>query len=282
MMYADDTQIYVICNTPSDVIISVESCVKEIRSWMKCNMLALNDDKTEVVQFSSRLKSDATELASLRVGDLNITPSVSVRNLGVNLSRDGFMSNHISQICRNGYFALSRIGKIRSLLDKATTEKLIHAFVTSRLDYCNSLLYGISKDQLARIQSIQNAAARLVSRTRKFDHITPVLIDLHWLPIEARIKFKVLLLTYKIVHGIAPLYLKELIKLYVPTRDLRSQNALRLVPPRGKFNAMYGQRAFSVCAPALWNLVPLEIRTAETVDCFKRCLKTHLFRQYYF
>ena len=281
MMYADDTQLYVICNKPDEAKGGVEVCVDDIRGWMNSNMLIMNDDKTEVVHFSSRLRSDVTELTSLRIGELDIAPSPSVRNLGVTLNRDGFMSDQISQICKSAYFSLSRIGKIRKLLDKPTTEKLIHAFVTSKLDYCNSLLYGITKDQLDRLQSVQNAAARLVTCTRKFDHITPVLTDLHWLPVEARIKFKILLTTFKIVRGAAPLYLIDLIELYVPTRNLRSAEKLRLAPPHGYFNKTYGQRAFSVCAPLLWNSLPLEIRSARTVNSFKHGLKTHLFTQYY-
>ena len=191
------------------------------------------------------------------------------------------MSDQISHICKNGYFSLYKIGKIRKLLDKACTEKLIHAFVTSRLDYCNGLLYGIPKYQIDRLQSLQNAAARLVSCTRKFDHITPVLYDLHWLPVEARINFKILLITFKIINHVAPLYLSDLISIYVPTRNLRSAEKLLLVQPRGNFNRSYGQRAFSVCSPSLWNSLPFEMRNIMTVDIFKRSLKTYLFRQHF-
>ena len=281
MIYADDTQIYVTCERPEDIRNNIELCVDDVRSWMKSNMLVLNDDKTEVIHFSSRLKSDVTKLDSLRIGQYDIVPSVSVRDLGITLSRDGSMSDHINTLCRNGFFSLHRIAKIRKLLDNSTTEKLVHAFVTSHLDYCNSLLFGIPRGQLARIQSLQNAAARLVSRTRKFDHITPILKDLHWLPVEARIRFKILLLTFKIINGNAPVYLRDLLDLYVPARDLRSSDKLRLTQPRGNFNKIYGQRAFSVCAPVLWNDLPFEIKTARNVDSFKRNLKTYLFTQFY-
>ncbi|XP_070552127.1 uncharacterized protein [Ptychodera flava] len=133
MMYADDSQVYVICNTPADVRSCLEHCIGNIRIWMKSNMLILNDDKTEVIHFSSRLKSDVSVMANLRIGDFDITPSTSVRNLGVRLNSDGFMSDQINQICRNGYYSLYRISKIRKLLDRSTTETLIHAFVTSQL-----------------------------------------------------------------------------------------------------------------------------------------------------
>ena len=142
---------------------------------------------------------------------------------------DTLMSDHINVLCRNGFFSLYRISKIRNLLDRPTTEKLVHAFVTSQIDYCNSLLFGISKLQLARLQSLQNAASRLIHRTRRFESITPVLKDLHWLPITARIRFKILLITFKIILGIAPMYLRDLVKLYVPARDLRSNGSLLLI-----------------------------------------------------
>ena len=127
-----------------------------------------------------------------------------MKNLGVTFNRDGLMSDHINVLCRNGFFSLYRISKIRNLLDRPTTEKLVHAFVTSQIDYCNSLLFGISKLQLARLLSLQNAASRLIYRTRRFESITPVLKDLHWLPITARIRFKILLITFKIILGIVP------------------------------------------------------------------------------
>ena len=281
-MYADDSGIYTICNRPADILPTAEQCVDDIRSWMKTNMLVLNDDKTEVIQFSSRLRTDAEKLTSLKIGDLDITPSLSVRNLGVDLQNDGSMSNYINHICRTGFFSLYRIGKIRKLLDRTCTERLIHAFVTSRLDYCNSLLYGIPKCQINRLQSLQNAAARLTYCKRKSDHITPVLNDLHWLPVDARIKFKILLITYKIINCMAPLYLSELISMYSPKRCLRSAEKMLLVKPRGDFNKTYGQRAFSVCAPSLWNSLPLEIRISQTTDNFKSSLKTYLLKKYFY
>ena len=117
-------------------------------------------------------------------------------------------------------------------------------------------MFGIPRGQLARLQSLQNAAARLVSHTSKFDHITPVLKDLHWLPLEARINLKIILLTFKIIHGHAPIYLRDLLELYAPVRDLLFSDKLCLIKPRGNFNKTYAQRASSVCGPILWNDLP--------------------------
>ena len=116
-------------------------------------------------------------------------------------------------------------------MSQADAEKLVHAFVTSRLDYCNSLLSGCSNKSLRTLQLIQNAAARVLTGTKIRDHISPILASLHWLPVKSRIEFKILLLTYKALHGQAPSYLKELIVPYCPSRTLRSQDAGFLVVP---------------------------------------------------
>ena len=127
---------------------------------------------------------------------------------------------------------------------------------------------------------IQNAAARVLTRTRRRDHITPVLASLHWLPVKSRIEFKILLLTYKALNGQAPSYLKELLVPYYPTRTLRSQNAGLLVVPRVSKSRM-GGRAFKYQAPLLWNHLPVSVREADTLSTFKSRLKTFLFDKAY-
>src|SRR4029434_1185781 len=107
-----------------------------------------------------------------------------------------------------------------------------HAFITSRLDYCNALLSGCSINSIKSFQLIQNAAARTLTRTKKYEHISPVLASLHWLPVKSRINFKVLFLTYKALNSLAPNYLKELVVPYRPPKPLRSQSAGLLVIPR--------------------------------------------------
>ena len=134
-------------------------------------------------------------------------------------------------------------------------------------------------DALVRLQKIQNIAARVIFRLRKFDHVTPALRELHWLPVAKRIEFKVLLLTFKCIHGNAPAYLQELIELKTSTRNLRSNNGtltLHIPKPR---TVRYGQRAFRNIAPKLWNKLPTHIRTQNTLDSFKKSLKTFLFKE---
>ena len=127
-----------------------------------------------------------------------------------------------------------------------------------------------------------NAAAKVITSKQKLDHITSLLIELHWLPVRQRIIFKTLLYTFKALHGAAPTYLTELISPYVPRRALRSADQLLLEQPPQKLK-LTGLRAFSVCAPYLWNcLVPFEIKSSASVSIFKAKLKTYLFRQAYF
>ncbi len=110
-----------------------------------------------------------------------------------------------------------------SILSFSDLEKVVHAFVSSRLDYCNALYLGVSQASLSYLQLVQNSAARLLTGTKKRDHITPLLISLHWLPIRYRIQYKVLLYIFKSLHGFAPEYVSDLISLHQPLRSLRSR-----------------------------------------------------------
>ncbi|KAL0150403.1 hypothetical protein M9458_054220 [Cirrhinus mrigala] len=155
---------------------------------------------------------------------------------------------------------------------------LVHAFMTSRLDYCNALLGGCSASSINKLQIVQNAAARVLTRSRKYDHITPILKSLHWLPIRFRISYKIALLTYKALNSLAPAYLTSLLPRYNPSRSLRSQNSGLLVVPRIA-KSTKGGRAFSHLAPKLWNSLPDNVRGSDTLSLFKSRLKTHLFSQ---
>ena len=159
-----------------------------------------------------------------------------------------------------------------------TRPKVINALISSRLDYCNALYSNINKQSIHRLQLVQNAAARLITGTRKSEHITPVLATLHWLPVCFRVDFKILLLTYKALNNMAPPYLTELLEPHIPGRLLRSANQALLVVPRTN-RVTKGDRAFAARAPRLWNNLPLEIRIAGSLAVFKTKLKTHFYRE---
>uniref|UniRef100_A0A674PN03 Reverse transcriptase domain-containing protein n=1 Tax=Takifugu rubripes TaxID=31033 RepID=A0A674PN03_TAKRU len=278
--YADDTQLYLSMKPEeTEKLVKLQTCLKDIKSWMSSNFLLLNPGKTEVMVFGPEPLRDRLD-HMITLDGISLTSSLSVRNLGVTFDQNLSFNSHIKLVSRSAFFHLRNISKIRKLLMQPDAEKLVHAFVTSRLDYCNSLLSGCPNNSLRSLQLIQNAAARVLTGIDKRDHISPVMASLHWLPVKFRITFKTLLLTYKALRGLAPSYLEELVIPYQPNRPLRSQNAGLLVVPRVSRSRM-GGRAFSYQAPLLWNQLPVQVREADSIATFKIRLKTYLFEKAY-
>ena len=166
--------------------------------------------------------------------------------IGVVFDREMTLVEHVTTICKTCFLQLSNIAKIRDSLSQKDTEILVHEFISSKLDSCNSLLYGLPQSLIDRLQAVQNCAARLVTRSRKHDHITPILKQLHWLPVYSRIKYKILLLTFKALHGLAPSYITEILQPYKPSRSLQSSCRL-LTIPSAKLKKC-GFRSFSFCS----------------------------------
>ena len=201
---------------------------------MVCDKLKLNRGKTELLIVSAQHRP-LPLIDCVDVSGEQIKPSPSARNIGVIFDEHMSLEKHVTSTCKTCFFHLRNIS--RTLGD--------HAFITSKLDNANSLLYGLPKFLIDRLQNVQNAAARVVTRTKKYDHIKPVLKQLHWLPISQRITYKILLLTYKALNGQAPDYITELLEPYVPTRNLRSSFKKLLKVPSIKL-VSYGQR--EVCS----------------------------------
>ncbi len=179
--YADDTQIY-LALSPNDYspIDSLCQCIDEINSWMCQNFLQLNKEKTEVIAFGNK---DEVLKVNAYLDSRGQTTKNQVRNLGVILETDLSFSSHVKAVTKSAYYHLKNIARIRCFVSSQDLEKLVHAFITSRVDYCNGLLTGRPKKTIRQLQLIQNAAARIQTRTRKSEHITPVLRSLHWLPV---------------------------------------------------------------------------------------------------
>ena len=172
---------------------------------------------------------------------------------------------------------LCNIRRIRKYLSQETAGTLAHASITSRIGYCNSLLYGLPNKQLAKIQRVLNASARLVCNAPRFCHITPIMRDLHWLSIRACINFKVLLLTFKALHGLAPQYLQSLISVKTSCYNLRGSNILLLAMPSVKSKVTLGDRAFAIAPPSLWNSLHGELRSITCVTSVKAYLLRPFF-----
>ena len=185
------------------------------------------------------------------------------------------MEKQCNAIARSCYFHIRNIGCIRPFISEDACKMLVNALVTSRLDYGNVLLYGITKYLTDKLQRVHNTADRLITRTKKMDHITPVLIRLHWFPVEYRSQYKVI---FKALHGLAPVYLTARVKPYVPSCSLRSQSASLLQVPTTTTKT-YGNRRFDKSASTLWNNIPLQLKTVDSLSAFKSCLRTYLFKQ---
>ncbi len=201
-------------------------CVKNVKDWMTNNFLLLNSDKTDITYWTKKKKNITQNLLdyNLQLDGCPVTSS-TVKNLGVILDSNLSFEKHISNVTKTAFFHLRNIAKLRNMLPVSDAEKLVHAFMTSRLDYCNALLGGCPASSINKLQVVQNAAARVLTRSRKYDHITPILQYLHWLPIKFHISYKILLLAYKGLNGLAPAYLTSLLSRYNPSRSLRSQNS---------------------------------------------------------
>ena len=190
--YADDTQLYIGFkpNKAGSVNIAMSKiykCVSAIKKWMATNFLKLNDDKTEIMVLARNKKQcdeNREAIVPVKIGDCVVEPKEYVRNLGVIFDSTLSLERHVNNVCKNAYYQIKCIGRIRKYLDLDSTKTLIHAYVTSRLDYCNSLLFGLPKYQIQKLQRVQNAAARLVTGSQKFDKMKPVLKDLHRLKIQ--------------------------------------------------------------------------------------------------
>ena len=281
--FADDTQLYK--PSPPDethaTIQTIQTCILDVKSWMVENKLKLNDDKTEALLCMRKsTKFPFSQPSSVQVGNTDISFSSSARNLGYTISSDMSLNKHISNICRSAYFELRKISTIRHTLSVETTKTLVCSFVLSKLDYCNSLLSGCPLYLLHKLEKVQNSAARLILKARKYDHATPLLRTLHWLPIQARIEYKLSTLCFHFFSGSSPVYFSELFTVYTPPRLLRSSSDTRILVIPPKTSKTYGQRTFRFCAPTQWNSLPSHIRHSKSVQLFKSALKTHLFQKH--
>ncbi len=179
----------------------ISGCLVDISAWMKEHHLQLNLTKTELLVFPAT--PTLQHAFTIQIGSSTISPSSSVRTLGVIFDDQLTFKDHIAKTDRSCRFTLHNIRKIRSFLTQHATQLLVQALVISRLDYCNALLTGLPSCTIKPLQMIQNAAARLVFNEPKRAHVTPLFISLRWLPVAARIKFKTLTLAYRTATGSA-------------------------------------------------------------------------------
>jgi len=216
----------------------------------------------------------------IKIGKVTIKAAKKAKNLGVIWDNEGKLNYQVNNLCKIGFYHVRNLAAIRKSLDLKTAKIAAAAFTTSSLDYCNALLHGLPKNQIHRIQLVQNAAARVVMGLKKHDHITHARKELHWLPVEARLKFKIITLTWKALNNMGPTYLKNILKVKKGRTGLRSGRSMVLEVPKTKLVSC-GDRAFCKTAPVLWNNLTNELKNTEKLATFKSRLKTKLFKEYY-
>ena len=285
-LYADDTQLYCTFD-PSDSVQDVEDkikkCMEEIKAWMLVNFLQLNESKTDVIVISS--KHDGSHYPTTTL-DFDLTADgkptkveATLKSLGVILDNHLTMSDFITQTVQSCNHQIRNLWFIASKISFKLKVQLVHALVLSKLDYCNSILNGITLHDLHRLQKVQNSAVRFIFGRGKRAHVTELLKQVHFLPVDYRIRFKVCLLVYKCINNIAPCYLQDLVTVrHESKNNVRLNNDYFLLQVPSSPSYMSTEKAFVYNAPKVWNCLPYIIRSAETVDKFKTLLKTHYFK----
>ena len=276
--YADDTQLYTaLCHSAGSGLECLSRCTHELQLWYWSNDLLLNPDKSEVTFFGTRPRLQRTSLPThVTVAGSSVAVSDVLKSLGVKLDSMLTFDAHVNDVVRSCNYHIRALRHLHSLLSRDTANTIACSIVGSRLDYCNSLLFGAAQKTLDKLQRVQNNLARIVCDVGRRDaHTQTLLCHLHWLPIRRRIDFKVATLCYKAHRLGQPPYLSSTLHRYVPSRLLRSSGSDRLDQPTSK--TVNADRRFSVAGPRLWNSLPLSVKSADTVDTFKLRLKSHLF-----
>lgn len=284
--YADDEQLLLAfkphpLNNQTDSWTKMEKCIEEIRTFLLNNKLFNNAEKTEFLLIGKPNHLRSLHSDCITVDNTIIKTVDSAKNLGVIFDYNMNMDKQVNNMCKKAYYNLSNIAKIRKSLTLEDTKTVVNALVTPHLDYGNSLLVGISKKLLHKLQVTQNSAVRLICKIPKRENITPSRKELHWLPISARIKFKIASMVWKIINNQAPSYLSNLVQLRNSRMNVRSNGKCLLdIPDVRDYNNMI-ERCFSRAAPKIWNDLPESIRCTHCLTSFKKGLKTVLFKQAY-
>ena len=215
---------------------------------------------------------------------IQLVPSEHARNLGVVLGSSLSFRSHIDSVTRTCNFHISNLYMIRNFINRRNLITLVHSLIVSKVDYCNSLLVGLPNVTLKKLQSVLNRAARLIFSLSPRVPTTPFLIDLHWLPVKARIEFKICLIVFKALKFNQPSYIRELLQhpVYGSALSLRSlEDPYRLHEPRAIGERGFANRSFSYTAPRLYNRLPVSLKQIDSLDTFKSHLKAFIFSQAY-
>ena len=237
-MYADDTQLYksTSINKVTPMIQCAQNCIEHVNNWMTVNKLKLNTQKTEAMICSTTQKSCSIKEDHMHVDGERIDFSKKVSNLGLTVDRDLAMNSHVSNTVRASYYEIRKLGQLRDYLDLNSTKTIASSCILSRLDYCNSVLAGSSQDLIQKLQKVQNNAARLVLKKSRREHISPLLKQMHWLPVQSRIEYKLATICFKTSKCNGPSYLSEILTTHTATRPLRAKYTNTFLVPQTKLS----------------------------------------------
>ena len=273
--FADDHQLYTAFSLQNQVYmlgVNITDMLSKVKLWMNSFFLCLNEKKTKIIVFAPQRMRKQLLVNGIFIDDKCIRFPNVAKNLGVLL--DGALSfkEQISQCVQTCYMNIRHISSIKSFLNVEQRKILVTSLVLSQLDYCNGILYNVNNTYVKQLQSVQNCAAKLIYNRKKYETgLTNIFSSLHWLQVNERIIFKILLQVHKCLYHCSPKYLTELLQLthgFVRTGNL--------VSIKTKYASSDG--AFSVCAPQLWNTLPIDIKFESSTIQFKRKLKTYLFQ----
>ena len=267
-----------------ELLSSMQSRIRDVKAWATANMLKLNDNKTELMLVTSTRTKHLHNLPnSITIVNVQIPLKQSVMNLGYTLNCHLTMNANVSNIAQTFFFDLIRLAYIRRFLTSTATATLVSAFVLSRIDYCNSLLFGSTHDVASHLQQIQIYAARLVVRLTKSSSITTHFKSLHWLPVKVRSTYKIACLCYHCHSSTAPSYVAGMLqKMPSHSRIIRSSSYTMLLLNRPSHsNATLGDRSFSFDSSSVRNSFTNDVRCAPSLSSSKSRLNTCLFRSVY-
>ena len=277
-LYADDTQVYISLSQSNaqESVSTLSDCLTDILLWMESSKLKLNPDKTDRIIISTKQQRNRViNHFPVKLLSIDTFPSDTVHNFGVVFDGDFNFCQHISQVCKSCFYHIRDLRRIQHHISISTAKTISMALISSRLDYCNSLLNNIAKRDLAKLQRVQNCLARVVLRAPRFSLSLPLLKQLHWLPVSYRIDFKLSTLAYRALSTQQqPSYLASLLHLSNIPRQLRSSISQQLIVPKTKLNL--GKRTFSVAGTRAWNELPFTLKTSETIAIFRKKLKTSI------
>jgi len=276
--YADDTQLHIAISVSSAAasLKVLESALSSLSFWFSQNCLALNPEKSDAILLGTEKRnSTLSGISTINVAGSTVPLAQSIKLLGVTFDNSLTFRKHVSLISQSCYYHIKALRHLRHTLDTHTASLIAHALVSSRLDYANSVLYGAAKSTVSKLQRIQNTLSRIVLRADRQSHSSSLLQQLHWLPVQSRIHFKLATITYKALSTSSPQYLASLLHPYQPTRSLRSSSQNLLDVPPHHIN--FGSRSFRCAAPSIWNAIPVQVRSSSSLDSFKHNLKTYYF-----